>query len=44
VTVVTAAKAAKATVVTAAEEYKYISCVPGVDGKIYPEGVVQHGR
>jgi len=25
-------------------EYKYLSCVPGVDGKIHPEGVVQHRR
>ena len=24
--------------------YKYLSCVPGVDGKIHPEGVVQHRR
>ena len=23
-------------------DYKYISCVPGVDGKLHPEGVVQH--
>jgi len=23
-------------------DYKYISCVPGVDGKIHPESVVQH--
>jgi len=26
------------------KEYKYLSCVPGVDGKIHPEGVVQHRR
>jgi len=26
------------------KEYKYFSCVPGVDGKIHPEGVVQHRR
>ena len=26
------------------EDYKYLSCVPGVDGKIHPEGVVQHRR
>ena len=25
-------------------EYKYLSCIPGVDGKIHPEGVVQHRR
>jgi len=25
-------------------DYKYLSCVPGVDGKIHPEGVVQHRR
>ena len=24
--------------------YKYLSCVPGVDGKIHLEGVVQHRR
>ena len=24
--------------------YMYLSCVPGVDGKIHPEGVVQHRR
>jgi len=23
-------------------EYKYLSCVTGVGGKIHPEGVVQH--
>jgi len=23
-------------------EYKYLSCVPGVNGKIHPEGIVQH--
>jgi len=22
--------------------YTYIACVPGVDGKIHPKGVVQH--
>ena len=27
-----------------AKHYKYLSCVPGVDGKIHPEGVVQHRR
>jgi len=26
------------------KDYKYLSCVPGVDGKIHPEGVVQHRR
>ena len=29
---------------TGKQEYKYLSCVPGVDGKIHPEGVVQHRR
>ena len=26
------------------KDYKYLSCVPDVDGKIHPEGVVQHRR
>jgi len=29
---------------TAVCDYNYLSRVPGVDGKIHPEGVVQHRR
>jgi len=26
------------------QDYKYLSCVPGLDGRIHAEGVVQHRR